>query len=88
MIYNGQLDMILGPPLTEDFLRTLEWGGTEEYRHAKKTIWKFGGEVVGYARSVRKLRQVVVRSAGHLLPADQPDVALDMITRFVENRHF
>jgi vitellogenic carboxypeptidase-like protein len=32
--------------------------------------------------------QVIVRTAGHILPYDQPERGLDMITRFVENASF
>jgi vitellogenic carboxypeptidase-like protein len=42
----------------------------------------------GYVRQVNNFYQVIVREAGHLLPADQPARALDMITRFVENIPF
>jgi len=90
LVYNGQLDIILGVALAEKYYRTIPWDGQVEYLSAKKTIWQAPGEstIAGYVRAVRNFRQVVVRGAGHMVPADQPTRAYDMITRFVENIPF
>jgi len=49
-------------------------------------------QVAGFARSVRshgtRFVRVVVRRAGHILPADEPAVARDMMERFVFDREF
>lgn len=86
LIYNGQLDIIVGGPLTERYLQVLEWSGQKEYLAAQKKIWKIAGsnEVAGYIRQVNDFWQVIVRGAGHILPHDQPARGLDLITRFVE----
>jgi len=84
LIYNGQLDIILGPPLTEKFLRTIEWSGAEVYRQAKRKIWKLNDNVVGYERDAKNFRQVIVLAAGHLVPLDQPASAFNMIDRFIQ----
>merc|ERR1712054_263972 len=83
LIYNGQYDIILPPPMAEAFLRTLSWNGELQYLKAEKTIWNLNGEVAGYVRKVNQFTQAVVRQAGHLLPADQPERGLDLITRFI-----
>ena len=31
MIYNGQLDIIIGWPLTESFLTSMKWKGAKDY---------------------------------------------------------
>ena len=31
MIYNGQMDIIIGWPLTESFVTSLKWKGAKEY---------------------------------------------------------
>jgi vitellogenic carboxypeptidase-like protein len=96
VIYNGQNDVILGPPLTEQFLGGLAWSGKEAYNSAKKTVWRRSEagpgstlpDVAGYVREVGKFTQVVVRGAGHMVPGDQPERALDMIDRFIAGKGF
>jgi vitellogenic carboxypeptidase-like protein len=86
LIYNGQLDIIVGAPLTERYLQVLQWSGQKDYLSVKKEVWKIEGssEVAGYIRHVSNFWQVVVRGAGHILPHDQPARAYDLITMFVE----
>jgi len=91
LVYSGQLDVIIGAALTERFLPSVPWGGQAAYRAAPKAVWRVNPsdkEVAGYARVVGNFSQVVVRAAGHIVPGDQPERALDMITRFVEGRAY
>lgn len=85
LFYNGQLDIIVAAPLTESFLKNLKWKGSERYLSAPRYIYRLKPEanVAGYVRHVDSLYQVIVRKAGHMVPTDQPEVALDMITKFV-----
>lgn len=89
LVYSGQLDVIIGAPLTERFLPGVAWRGQAAYKAAHKAVWRVKPtdvEVAGYARQVGNFTQVVVRAAGHIVPGDQPIRAVDMITRFVEGR--
>jgi len=88
MLYNGQTDVNIPYAETEKMVRNLRWKGQEAYRHADRHIWKVDGNVAGYAKEVLNLRQVMVRNAGHMVPADQPKLAFDMINRFVKNQPF
>ena len=58
LLYNGQLDFIVGPTLTEKYLQVLKWSGQVDYLKADRTIWKMGEEVAGYVRKVGKFMQV------------------------------
>jgi len=88
LIYSGQYDVILGPPLTEQSLRNLKWSGQEQYQLAAKKTWHIDTDVAGYYRSVGDFTQLIVRGAGHMVPGDQPARAFDMIERFVANKPF
>ncbi|XP_035231146.1 probable serine carboxypeptidase CPVL [Stegodyphus dumicola] len=88
LFYNGQLDVIIPYPLTVNFLKTVKWKHSVEYREAKRTLWKLNGKIAGYVHSVENFHEILVRNAGHILPYDQPEVALDLITRFVKNKQF
>ena len=78
----------LGTILTEGFLNELDWSKAAEYKKAKRMPWKVSdsdSEVAGYVRQVGDFYQVSVRSAGHMVPYDQPKVAMDLIDRFINN---
>lgn len=40
--------------------------------------------MVGHVRSIRNLTQLLVLGAGHLVPMDQPKVALQLLDRFLK----
>jgi vitellogenic carboxypeptidase-like protein len=70
LIYNGQLDVILGSPLCLEVLEKLSWSGETAWKQAQKAIWKIpSGEPGGYAISSGTLTHLAVRKAGHLVPA-------------------
>jgi len=91
LIYNGQLDLIVGVPLTETFLPSVQWNGSKQFAAANRTIWKVQDsdvEVAGYVRNVNSFTQVVVRGAGHIAPYDQGRAVKDMVYRFIRDQPF
>lgn len=64
MIYNGQLDIIVAYPLTENYLKNLAFSGADEYKTAKRYIWRVENDVAGYAKHAGNLTEVLVRNAG------------------------
>ncbi|KAL6429953.1 hypothetical protein ACFW04_007644 [Cataglyphis niger] len=88
LIYNGQLDIIVAYPLTENYIQKLQWSGANKYAEAPRKLWKVGNELAGYTKHVDNLTEVLVRNAGHMVPSDQPKWALDLITRFTHNKKF
>uniref|UniRef100_A0A6V7M7A3 Carboxypeptidase n=1 Tax=Bracon brevicornis TaxID=1563983 RepID=A0A6V7M7A3_9HYME len=88
LIYNGQLDIIVAYPLTENYLMNLKWPGAAAYKKAGRKKWLVDGEIAGYAKVAGNLIEVLVRNAGHMVPSDQPKWALDLITRFTRGKKF
>lgn len=91
LIYSGQLDIILGPALTEKYLHQLSWNGLHEYRKAPKQHWYLNNDpkanyVSGYVRQAKGLDQVVIRRAGHITITDAPAECLDMLNRFIHKK--
>lgn len=86
MFYNGQLDIVVAYPLTENFLRNLKFSASEEYKTAKRHIWRVKDHVAGYVKKAGNLTEVLIRNAGHMVPQDQPKWALNMIRRFINNK--
>jgi len=95
LIYSGQLDIIIGAPLTEAFLPTVEWSGQAAFKATQRAVWRRPEDsdpVAGYVQELPHegggFAYAIVRGAGHIVPADQPKRAVDMITRFVEGKPF
>ncbi|GBP23881.1 Venom serine carboxypeptidase [Eumeta japonica] len=88
LFYNGQLDISVAYPLTENFLKKLNFSSSEQYLSAQRHIWRVSGEIAGYVKSAGNLTEILIRNSGHMVPHDQPKWAYDMITRFVQKKKF
>ncbi|KAL1491742.1 hypothetical protein ABEB36_012293 [Hypothenemus hampei] len=88
LIYNGQLDIIVAYPLTENYLQNLQFSGANEYKTAARYPWYVDQELAGYVKQAGNLTEVLVRNAGHMVPADQPKWTWDLISRFTRNKPF
>ena len=63
LIYNGQLDIVVGPPLTEAYLQVLPWSGQGAYHNTEKSVWRINPsdiDVAGYTRTVGNFTQVYI----------------------------
>jgi vitellogenic carboxypeptidase-like protein len=100
LLYSGAWDGVLGAAVSEPLYASLDWPGKATFNAEARAPYKVAKDdvqVAGFARDVTvggsRLVRVVVRRAGHILPADQPRVARDMIERFAlggsyqEGRH-
>ena len=90
LLYSGQLDIIIASALTERALPYINFPTASEFAATPRKVWRIhadDAEVAGFAQTSpdTNLARVVVRGAGHIVPGDQPERALDMITRFIED---
>ncbi|CAL1274971.1 unnamed protein product [Larinioides sclopetarius] len=86
LFYSGQMDLIIPYPLTVNFLHSVQWENADAYKNADRQIWKIDDgtdRIAGYVHNVGDFYEVLVRDSGHIVPYDQPKVALDLITRFI-----
>lgn len=90
LVYSGQYDLICNHVGTETALRELKWDGQEQWKQARPGAWfaiaNTNGQPAGYVRTYRNLQSVVVKDAGHMVPMDQPAIALEMIKKFVDGK--
>jgi carboxypeptidase C (cathepsin A) len=49
------------------------------------TPWKINNQVKGFYKKLGKLELRSINNAGHLIPMDQGEVALDMLIGFVQS---
>lgn len=85
LLYDGQLDLFIPYPLTEELVANLDWSRAAEFSEAPRTQWYVGNDLAGYSKEGGNLNLVLVRNAGQYAPTDQPKWSLDMITRFIRN---
>jgi len=100
LLYSGQLDIKYHHRGNMRMAQSLEWSGAERFRNAAlRTFWRVRERknrcensnetvVAGYATTYGPLTVLLVRDAGHMVPADQPVWALDLIDRFTTGKTF
>ena len=84
---------VVGAAVSEPLYAALEWDGNEAFKSTPRAPWKVqpsDTEVAGFVSEIRvganRFARAVVRRAGHILPADNPAAAFDMIDRFILGR--
>lgn len=87
-LFNGQLDILCGYPLSESFLTKLKFNGAEEYQVAERHVWRVDNEFAGYVKQAGKLTEILVRNAGHYVSIDQPEWVLDILAKLTSGESF
>lgn len=64
LIYTGQLDILCSYSSTVKYLNNLNFDGADEYKLAKRKIWRVHNEIAGYVKIAGNLTEVLVRNAG------------------------
>ncbi|XP_065287860.1 lysosomal protective protein-like isoform X1 [Dermacentor albipictus] len=84
LIYNGDIDMACNFLGDEWFVNTLGYKPTSTYK-----IWKHGDQVAGFFQTYENnITFVTIKGAGHMVPEDKPEQALQMIKNFIEDTSF
>jgi cathepsin A (carboxypeptidase C) len=79
LVYSGDKDFVCNWRGGEAWTNSLQWNKTEEFRGQNYTKWNFNGKDVGEYKAVDNLTFLRVYDAGHMVPMDQPEVALKML---------
>lgn len=85
LLYAGDLDYICNYMGTKAVALNLEWNHKDDFNAADDHDWNMGA---GLARSLNGLTFLQVRDAGHMVPSDQPENALALITQFLHGEAF
>ena len=85
LLYNGQDDYVVNTAGVLQYLNSLGWENIASWKRAKKEKWTIGGETRGWAKTSGNLWFVLVNGAGHLVPADQPESAFNMMGHYLRN---
>ena len=85
LIYAGDLDSVCDWIGQENWLKSMEWSGQEAFRNTATVEWKSVATktAAGTIKKAGNLTWVRVFEAGHLVPTDQPEHALEMINAWI-----
>lgn len=87
LIYSGDRDMTTNAQGSEMLLDSMEWSGAAGWASTsefERGLWLPGEEKFGgYIKHYRNLEFLIVYNSGHLVPFNQDEIALDLITRFL-----
>jgi len=87
VVYSGQLDVICCHSGAERWLQKLEWDGRDAFAKAsREAVYAPGadaqsGRTGAFRKRWGRLEVWQVMSAGHMVPADNPNVALELLRR-------
>ena len=90
LIYAGDVDFICNYLGNKAWTYKLDWDKKENFQAATEHEWGKGSgdKGAGLARTAGGFTFLQVYDAGHMVPADQPEVALDMIQNFITGGTF
>lgn len=83
LIYAGDCDYICNWLGNKAWTKVLPWNHTSDFNAADDVEWQVAGKTVAKHRSAHNFHFMQVYEAGHMVPMDQPAVALEMVNAFV-----
>ena len=89
VVYSGEDDFICNWYGGFDWTMNLQWSGANQFRAAENTTWiSTDGQPAGSSRTAQGLTFVRVFEAGHMVPLNQPERALDLLGRIISGQPF
>jgi len=85
LVYSGDKDWICNWRGGEAWTLATKWGDQETFAAQEYESWSVNGTAAGEMRQHGNLHFLRVYEAGHMVPMDQPENALAMLTRFIQN---
>jgi carboxypeptidase D len=88
LVYSGQYDLICNHVSSENVLNDMAWKGQAGFQTANSGVWIIDNAPAGYIREFQNLQSLLCLNSGHMFPMDQPKAALDMFTKWINNKPF
>lgn len=86
LIYAGNVDYICNWLGNQAWTLQLDWPGKEGFVKAPVTSWMVDGKKAGELRTYKGFSFLRVDGAGHMVPLDQPENALEMFEAVIFNK--
>ena len=98
LIYQGKLDLACNTQGNLRYAQSVPWKGQAEFVAKPFRRWKSNGKEAGEFKEVSikmsegdaktRFAFLTVDSAGHMVPQDQPEAALDLMVRWINGKSF
>uniref|UniRef100_M4EZ67 Exocyst complex component Sec8 n=1 Tax=Brassica campestris TaxID=3711 RepID=M4EZ67_BRACM len=85
LVYAGEYDLICNWLGNSRWVNAMEWSGQENFKATNEVPFVVDGKEAGKLKSYGQLSFLKVHDAGHMVPMDQPEAALKMLKRWMEN---
>lgn len=84
VVYTGQLDLIVDTIGTLEWMSSLKWSGIANFENAPKiTLTDSKGNPTAFYRSYKNLSLFWIMKAGHMVPSDAGNTALQMLSEVI-----
>jgi cathepsin A (carboxypeptidase C) len=86
LVYSGDKDFICNWRGGEAWTAAVEWNHKDQFSSADYQDWQVNGASAGALKAVENLKFLRVYDAGHMVPMNQPEVALAMLQEFMVDK--
>ncbi|CAL1392286.1 unnamed protein product [Linum trigynum] len=86
LIYAGEYDLICNWLGNWNWVHAMKWSGQEQFDGASTVPFMVGSTKAGELKGYGPLHFLKVYNAGHMVPMDQPKVALEMLQSWMQGR--
>jgi len=83
LVYAGDVDYICNWLGNKKWTLAMEWPHKDEFNKAADNDYKVDGKAAGKLRSSNGFHFMQIFQAGHMVPMDQPEVAVQMLDDFI-----
>lgn len=83
LIYAGEYDLICNWLGNFRWVNSMVWSGQHNFSEAPMLPFKINGKEAGLLKSYGPLSFLKVRDAGHMVPMDEPEAALEMLKEWM-----
>ena len=83
LVYSGDKDFICNWRGGEAWTHEVEWNGKADFQANNYTNWNVNEKAAGSLKQNKNLKFLRVFEAGHMVPMNQPEAALQMLNELI-----